>query len=286
MEKLTNSKLTWDIVEEKFEKLVRFSANDVASQYRTVYQNSDDLYQDGMILLWNCLNKYSHKSLEEFGYIFKPSLWRELRKHAGHEQKVSMAVGEVIDRSSNEEDDELVATTDMFGEVMAKITLEKAVKFLKDDKGCMLVLNELLNPSERTKWEMQMDYARKEMIQSQGKKTMIPKNYKITLVHIARALEISQGSLEILMYKIRLVFANIDTPEKIDFNAPREKVVREVKPKEVKPDWKPLTTDRLVEFAEKAGLTFKKSQNNGIQRMWAIAELNKAGYTPEQALQA
>lgn len=271
--------LTWEKVYEEFNKLIRYAANDVAFQYKTTYQSSEDLYQDGLIILYNCLEKYSDKSLEEFGAIFRTSLWRGQRKNAKVEMVESMRLAEHLPAkcgkvgvTTDDETNETASSIDIEGQMFENETFNRIIG---NDESCRIVLNELVNPSERTLWEQKMDYARKQRTGYQGLVKDFSK-FKISNVHLARALNLSPGALEVILNKIKLAYSKL-RPEMVTYKNKTE----EAKLHNQKQDWRPFSCDTLKQFLDKKGLSYVVSENQGVQKMRLIEALRKINATPE-----
>lgn len=150
--------ISWDDAVIDFERLVKYAA-------KTVYQKRDrvdaatgidDLYQYGMIKLYDCWQRYKHLPKNEFKALFSTSLFRTLeRKTKSHETY----------------DIELTNATDNGHEdsVIGDLNLSSSVEELKlriSSPLAKAVLNELINPSPRTLFEVWADRARRDHIRA------------------------------------------------------------------------------------------------------------------------
>lgn len=196
-------KLTWEAVVTKFENLIKFAA---AQQVRKTGTDgtygADDLYQEGMIKLYDCWVKWcvdpeKNKDMDEFGAIFKKSLFRAV-------QKVSSKQPECIDLEDAVMEN---ITADMnVDDTVERMYREKGMAHLKDmltSPVAKELLQELIEPSNATLYEVWADRKRKEMIKSQGKRVNIPKDNTIRMKHIQRALGITTKQYDLAISEIR-----------------------------------------------------------------------------------
>lgn len=198
-----NIKLSWDRVVSQFDNLIKFAARQQVENHPTDnLVSAEDLYQEGMIKLFDCWKKWcvnpdNNKDMDEFGPIFRTSLFRHMRKHTTH-KPMEVAL----------DDPDL---TDTIGDASA----EDAVERMYRDHGLMhlremlssatskALLDELIQPSVATLFHMYADMKRKEMLKSQGKRVNVPKDTTVRMKHIQRALCITTKQYDIAMCEIR-----------------------------------------------------------------------------------
>lgn len=191
-------KLSWDYVYAKYNNLIKFMAGKYA--YNNTLDgmvSSEDLYQDGVIKLYDCWVKWClehNKDEDEFGPIFKVSLERCMQK--GSRRKITVVGSEEVlymikDESIKDTVDQMYQDT---GLQNLMVSLSPVAKQL---------LEELISPSDRTLFEVTADIARKKMLKSQGKKVNIPKDNTVRMKHISRSIGITGKQYDIAMKEIR-----------------------------------------------------------------------------------
>lgn len=191
-------KLTWDCVVEKFQNLIRFAAKQQVRNYPTDTSVSvEDLEQEGMIKLYDCWMKWCvghNKDMDEFGPIFRTSLFRRVRQCGGRRRVfVDLEDATII------EDEKVV-------DVVEDMYMQAGLTYLKDilsTDTAKNLLNELIQPSEGTLFEAWADLKRKEMVKSQGHKVNVPKDFTVRMKHIMRALGITTKQYDTAMLEIR-----------------------------------------------------------------------------------
>lgn len=172
----------------QFENLVKYAAKKVSDSSKLdAAIDVQDLYQEGIVLLLEHLEKYKEKTVEEFKLIFSTSLFRHLYKKARNHNFVTVELDTVY---------ELGYTEDVVNEMYTEYIINQLKDLLSGDKVVLSILQELLQPSEKVIWEMTMDIARKKMLKSQGKKVNLFQNIKVKMIHIKRALGITQKRLD------------------------------------------------------------------------------------------
>lgn len=176
---------------------IKYAAKSVAtSTSMDSSLSAEDLYQEGVLLLCQCYDKYKQKDEQEFGMLFKASLWRHIRKKANKASVFTVDIEEAYD---------LGYTEDNVEKMFMEYGMKQLSELLENEPVASAILKELIEPSPRTIWEMKMDTARKEMIKSQGKKVNVPQNNKVKMVHIKRALGITQKHFDNGILKVREV---------------------------------------------------------------------------------
>lgn len=181
-------RLTWEEVYDEYVKLIHYASHNTLGQYRNWPAVSsgriseEDLFQEGQLLLYKCWERYNKKTVEEFGYVFKASLWRHLRDVCGKKEIYTCDISEAYELGYDQEVEE---------QMFEQFQLQQIAELLKGHPIALTILKEFLNPSKRTVWECKMDMARKRMLANQGKIGAAPKIMSINKHHIKRGMEIS-----------------------------------------------------------------------------------------------
>ena len=81
---------------------------------------------------------------------------------------------------------------DVVNDMYEEYKLQQVVELLENDEIAITILKEMINPSNRTLWEAEMDLARKKMLKEQNYSIAVPQSVTIKGVHIQRALEITK----------------------------------------------------------------------------------------------
>ena len=178
-------RLPWAEVYEKFVSLIRYAASSVYNQFKTV--ESEDLFQEGQLILYRCWTLYGDRDWNQFTPMFKASLWRKLREISGKKRHYTIDLdtmaesgfepGYDVDFDTNIDDEE---------------KLTRLAESLRDNPIALTILKEFLRPSERTLWESKMEIARKEMLRSQNYNVLVPTEIGPTKKSIKRGMGISQ----------------------------------------------------------------------------------------------
>lgn len=193
-------KLTWDMVVKQFERLVKFAAKQyVQNNSADTMISAEDLYQEGMIKLYDCWMKWcmdKNKDMDEFGPIFRKSLFRQVKNKGG---RVKFSFIDLEDAVSNLEGDN--------GEdIVHSMYMQEGIKHLREtlhSEEAKLIIDELVSPSPRTMYEAWADKCRKEMLKSQGKRVNVPKDMSIKMKHIKKALGITKKQYDNAMEEIK-----------------------------------------------------------------------------------
>lgn len=165
LEDVAHPNMRWEIQYEKLNNYIKYVAAQVVSGLPSAMMSSEDLYQEGLILLYTCFEKYKLKPETDFQSLFKASLWRLLRGFCYKKKEIqTVDLDEVFDMGYTD-----TTIMDMYEE----FRLQQVADLLGDNQNALNILKEIINPSERTLWEMQMDFERKCFIKSQnpGKNT-------------------------------------------------------------------------------------------------------------------
>jgi hypothetical protein len=197
-------KLSWDAVLLQFENLIKFAARQQVENHATdSMMSAEDIYQEGMIKLYDCWKIWcigKNKDMDEFGAIFKKSLWRQVAKSSKTTASKPLCV-DLEDAVL-----ENMTTGETAEEAIEHMYVAKGIEHLRDILSSSVsksLLDELASPSERTLYEVWADQRRKEMIKSQGKRVNIPKDSTVRMKHIMRALGITTKQYDIAMAEIR-----------------------------------------------------------------------------------
>lgn len=198
-------KLTWDMVVSQFENLIKFASRQQIENHVTDSMTSaEDLFQIGMIKLYDCWMKWCmghNKDMDEFGAIFKKSLFRAMAKE-GQSGMNKITCVDLEDSAMENMVSEDLTPEDNIDKMNLSESLERLYEALSSDISRGL-LKELESPSERTLYEVLADIKRKEMLKSQGKRVNVPKDNTVRMKHIIRSLNITVKQYDIAMAEIR-----------------------------------------------------------------------------------
>ena len=203
-ENMVSAELTLDEVLDNFTYLVKYMSRNFRA---TGYTDSQDFYQEGMIILYKCWCKYKNKNLNEFRKIFNTSINRLFVQKTRKRNLSTISI-----------DDEVTPKLEAFLTIdynIEKIFVTEGInqlkQSLKDDIIATAILNELLCPSKRTLWEVEIDIERKKMLYNQGFNVYIPSPV-VRLIHIRRSLMICSNTFNKGLTAIRrnaaLIFSN------------------------------------------------------------------------------
>ena len=181
-----NEPLDWDEQYKKFDNYIKFASKQVLTNISYCFYGADDLYQEGLLLLWQCFERYRYKNEKEFQYLFKSSLWRLLRDKVGRPNLETVDIEEVYDA------EDIGYSENGLEEMYEEYRMKQVYDLLVGNPTAISILNELLNPSKVTVDECDKDMARKEMLKNQGVQLNVPTSVEIKPVHIQRALNLSE----------------------------------------------------------------------------------------------
>lgn len=188
--------LTWEDVLEKFENLVKYAARNVYVSHARVDNavGADDLYQIGMIKLYECWEKYSHLSMDEFKAVFSTALFRAVKR--GAKPNLNLNLEEALVSDEGQED-----------EYISRLQFEEGLSQLQGQLQspiAVAILQELIEPSPRTIWEVWADSARKYQLKvNQNKNVNLAKNIEVKMKHIRNSLQITQKQFDLGISEIR-----------------------------------------------------------------------------------
>jgi hypothetical protein len=191
-------KLTWDEVLKQFKNLIKYAAKQqVQNRGTDTMMSAEDLFQEGMIKLYDCWNIWCvgrNKDMDEFAPIFKKSLFRCVQKGSTNKKPVFVDIEDAEHTLEGEKVD-----------VVERMYREEGLKNLSESLSHVskLLLEELMEPSPRTLFEVWADIERKKMVKSQGKKVNIPKDNTVRMKHIVRSLGITQKQYDNAMIEIK-----------------------------------------------------------------------------------
>ena len=189
--------LNWDEIYEKLVNYIKFAAAQVASQYNTGSVNSsEDLFQEGQLLLYYCYTIYKDRSIDEFMALFKASLWRKLREIGKKKEFIQVDIEDAYDLGYND---------DAVDKMYQEYKLQETASLLKQSPIALTILKEFINPSSRTVWEAEMDVARRQTLKEQNYNISVPKSIQIKGVHIQRALEIPKMKFQEYLKEVKTV---------------------------------------------------------------------------------
>lgn len=198
-------KLSWDKVFAQFDNLIKFAAKQQAERCTLDSMICvEDLYQAGVVKLYDCWNKWCvghNKDMDEFAPIFKKSLYRAIADESKPKATSSACIN--LEDESMENMFISDSTTD---DIVEEIYLEEGIRHLREMLTCEIsrsLLDELVNPSERTLFEVWADQKRKEMLKSQGKRVNVPKDNTVRMKHIIKSLGITVKQYDTAIYEIR-----------------------------------------------------------------------------------
>lgn len=204
---IQENRLPWEEVYEKYVNYIKFAASSVWNQFQT--ESSEDLFQEGQLVLYRCWLLYGNKPWSDFGPMFKASLWRELRKVSGKKALFTTDFDTLIESGA-----EPGYERDIDRDIDEATRLKQLVQLLADQPIALTILREFISPGNRTLWEAQMEQARKATLQNQNYKVVVPSTIQPTKKTICRGMEISRSKFEehfrILKGAMRQVY---DIPE-------------------------------------------------------------------------
>src|SRR5690606_15417498 len=189
MSEMSNDMLTWEEVREHFENLVKYAAGNTYRMRSSVDNaiGADDLYQIGMLKLYECWERYSHLPIEEFKAIFTTSLFRAVKR--GAKTSMELDLDEALVGEEGYEDDYI-------DKLHFKDCLEQ-LKHSLESPIAVAILSELIQPSPRTIWEVWADGARKRQLKENKKNVNLSKTAEVKMKHIRNALNITQKQFDI-----------------------------------------------------------------------------------------
>lgn len=163
---IIDPRMTWDTQYEAMNNYIKFAAGQVVSGLPSAMLGVDDLYQEGLILLYQCFEKYKLKPESEFQTLFKTSLWHKLRGFCYKKPELkTVDLEEVFDLGYSDS-----VIDDMYEEYRIKQVLE----LIKSSPIAVRIFQEVLYPSQGFVDALDIDIARKETLRNQGKNVHVP----------------------------------------------------------------------------------------------------------------
>ena len=179
--------LEWDDVYDKFINYIKYASKNVIQTEGSDFYTPEDLFQEGQLILYKCWQKYSDKEMDEFGKIFKASVWRKMRELV---RKLTLNCVDI------ENAFDIGYTDEVVDDIYQNEKLRHLAEMLKDNPIALTILKEFVNPSERTIWEATMEMERKQTLKSFNQMGSAPKTIQPTRTAIQRAMEISKPKFD------------------------------------------------------------------------------------------
>lgn len=184
LEDITDPNMTWDIQYTKLDNYIKHVAKQVVSGLPSAMMSAEDLYQEGLILLYRCFEKYKLKPENEFQALFKTSCWRLLRGKCYKKKEFkTVDLDEVYDVGLKDTS---------FNEMYDGIKLQQVKDALAGNELALKILEESVSPSKESLWQAQMDFYRKETMKLQGKRSFSVSTIEMKPEFIRRALKVSK----------------------------------------------------------------------------------------------
>lgn len=201
-ESVTDSRLNWEDQYKKLNNYIKYVAAAVAPGLKSSSLGADDLYQEGLILLYNCYEKYSAKPEPEFQSLFKSSLWRKLKGMCYKKKEfVTVDVDEVFNLGTCE-------TLDVLYE---RNRVSEVKDLIRKSPDALRIFEQFLQPSKEVVFEAEMDFNRKEFLKLQGLKKSSPSEVRIKPEFIRRGLKMKVGqfkeAFKLLQEAVYLVYS-------------------------------------------------------------------------------
>lgn len=186
---IMKERLDWDEIHEKFVNYIKFAARSIYNQFQT--ESTDDLFQEGQLLMYRCWLLYGNKPIEEFGPIFKASLWRKLREISGKKRHSTVDFDTLIEAGL-----EPGYEKDIDNEIDESNRFHQLIDRLSEQPIALTILKEFIAPGDRTLWEMQMEQARKQTLHNQNYAVVAPNSIQPSKKTIRRGMEISMSKFD------------------------------------------------------------------------------------------
>lgn len=208
---ILKERLPWDEVYDQYVNYVKFASSSVYNQFQT--ESAEDLFQEGQLIMYRCWLLYGDKSLEEFGPIFKASLWRKLRELSGRKHHPTVDFDTLTEAGA-----EPGYEKDVDAEIDENDRFHKLVETLSDQPIALTILKEFISPGDRTLWEAKMEQARKSTLQNQNYAVVVPSSVQPSKKTIRRGMEISVAKFDqnfaILKTAMKQIYADqLSTPK-------------------------------------------------------------------------
>lgn len=182
---ITDPKMTWDVQYSTLNNYIKYAAGQIVSSLPSAMLGSEDLYQEGLILLYQCFEKYRLKPESEFQALFKASLWHKLRGFCYKKPEVkTVDLEEVFNIGYT---DKII--DDMYDEYRVK----QVTEMIKSSPIALKIFQEIMYPSQGFVTALDMDMARKETIQKQGCNVHVPSEISFKKDVLRKYLGISES---------------------------------------------------------------------------------------------
>lgn len=190
--------LSWDQVYSKYENFVKYKRTEfMKSNYGLTEQDSEDLIQEGLFVLYNCYQKYKHLDEGQFHALVMTSIKNAMLAYVKKRNVVT-------EYDATLEDNEYkLGQEQEIKEYGLDADLVEDLKILSEHLKSPLakaVLLEMINPSPRTRKIALADMYRRKFFKKLGKKingktVAVPKSCEIKIRHIQRALNVSSKQI-------------------------------------------------------------------------------------------
>lgn len=177
---ICDANMTWDIQYKKLDNYIKYVAGQVAPGLQSAAMSSEDLYQEGLFLLYTCFEKYKLKPENEFQALFKSSCWRLLRGFC-YKKKEIMTVD--LDEGVG-----VGCSSEVIDDMYRQFQLNQVYELLNGFPDAMKIFKEFVQPSDKTFWEANMDYNRKVFLKAQGKSVSVPSEIRVKPAFIKKSL--------------------------------------------------------------------------------------------------
>lgn len=205
-----NDPLNWDDVFAQYDNYVKFAAKQISEQNPgRMLTSAEDMYQDGLVLLWKCYEQYKYKPMSEFGYIFKASVWRLLRGIAAKIEPATDDLDTAFDVGVED---------DTWDEMWEEYRIKQVIELLEGYPVAIQLLKEFISHSPGSLKECEQDMARKEMVKSLGKRVNVPTTLEIKGVHIQRALDLSKSIYNQNLRRLQQAVYQVYSPDTVIHN--------------------------------------------------------------------
>lgn len=198
-------RLPWDTIYEKFINLIKFAASSVFNTFKTI--ETEDLFQEGQLILYKCWIMYGDRDESQFSSIFKASLWRKLRELSGKKHHFTVDFDTLAENG-----EEPGYENDFDLQIDDEEKLTRLAEKLRENPIALTILREFLNPSERTLWEIKMEIARKKTLKNQNYRVVIPTTISPSKKTIQRGMDISKvlfnKEFELLKEAVKEIYVN------------------------------------------------------------------------------
>lgn len=203
---IADPEMRWEIQYEKLNNYIKYVAGQVAPGIQSGSITAEDLYQEGLLKLYNQFNEYILKPETEFHYIFKASLWRHL-KGMCYKKKEHQVVD--LDEVFDNGEDAVGFTDDVFEEIYEENRISQVRELLSRCPVAESIFQELIEPSESTVLEAQKEFNDKIAKVASGKRKFVASEVEVKPDTVRKVLKIPKGEFNEYMRMIRSVVYSI-----------------------------------------------------------------------------